>query len=199
MPISPWTNLRSPAALLRFIVPTVLGLALDAWSKAVAENTLSDGSVDQFIPGWLNFRYTMNHGAVFGLGQGQRWLFIGVSILAIGFLTYLFLNSGRQRFYQIILGMLLAGVLGNMADRIRFGYVRDMIYALPDWHWPGAWTLMIINYPAGPDRDVFPWIFNVADTLLCAGVCLMVVYSLVHRPPNESSTDLDQIARAKIE
>jgi signal peptidase II len=71
----------------------------------------------------------------------------------------LFLNSRRQWFYQIVLGMLMAGVLGNLYDRLMFGYVRDMVYALPRW-------------------GVFPWIFNVADSLLCVGVGIMIVYSL---------------------
>ena len=55
--------------------------------------------------------------------------------------------------------MLLAGVLGNMFDRIRFGYVRDMIHALPMW------------------PRFFPWVFNIADSLLCVGVTLMLLYS----------------------
>jgi signal peptidase II len=63
--------------------------------------------------------------------------------------------------------MLLAGVLGNMFDRILFGYVRDMIHALPRW------------------PKLFPWIFNVADSLLCVGVFLMIVYSFVHRPQSK--------------
>jgi lipoprotein signal peptidase len=50
-----------------------------------------------------------------------------------------------------------------------------MIHALPGWHWPGTWT--VGSYP-GATRDVFPFIFNVADILLCVGVGLMVVYSL---------------------
>jgi signal peptidase II len=147
-----------------------------------------------FIPGWLHFHYTVNQGAVFGLGQGQRVLFIGVSLAAIVFLTYLFAASGRQRFYQVILGMLLAGVLGNMYDRIVFGHVRDMIYALPGWHWP-AWFHHLL--PMLPP-EVFPWIFNVADTLLCTGVFLMIVYSALgkgarHAVPEEEheSTRID--------
>lgn len=162
-------NFRSPAALARFVLTTLLGLWLDLWSKAFAFEHLtlrSDGSslkpkVHHFIPGWLEFELTINHGAVFGLGEGQRILFIAVSLAAIVFLTYLFAVSGRQRFYQLILGLLLAGVLGNMYDRIQYRYVRDMIRAVPRW------------------PDLFPWIFNVADVLLCTGVGLMVAYSLV--------------------
>ena len=53
--------------------------------------------------------------------------------------------------HQIVLGMLLAGVVGNLYDRIHFGFVRDMIYVFPRW-------------------GIFPYIFNVADSLLCTGV-----------------------------
>ena len=174
--------LRSPAALSRFLLVTVVGLAVDLWTKVWAFRELAynqttlggqvrvDSRTYPLIPGWLHFHCTANEGAVFGIGQGNRWLFVGVSVLAIAFLTYLFATSGRQRFYQFILGMLMAGVLGNMYDRYHYGYVRDMIHALP--RWPNA----------------FPWIFNVADSLLCVGVFLMIVYSLFLAPrvPDEA-------------
>ena len=151
---------RSPAALLLFFGATTLGLALDMWIKLLAERDLANADPVQFIPGWLHFTYIQNRGAVFGIGQGMRVLFVAVSIGAIAFLSYLFSQSGRQRLYQLILGMLLAGVLGNMWDRVHFGYVRDMIHALPRW------------------PNLFPWVFNVADSMLCVGVFLMIVYSL---------------------
>ena len=171
-------NFVSPAALACFLLTTVIGLGLDQWSKVVAFSKLSDGVITLpdghvepldrrtvvFIPGWLQFDVTANQGAVFGIGQGKRTLFVIVSVAAILFIGYLFASSGRQHLYQIILGMLLAGVLGNLYDRVQFGYVRDMIHALPNW--PNA----------------FPWIFNVADSLLCVGVFLMVVYSIFQRP-----------------
>jgi signal peptidase II len=161
----PLDNFRSPAALLRFAGVTAAGLAVDLWTKseAVRHLKLTEDKI-QFIPGWLHFEYTQNHGAVFGIGQGQRMLFLAVSVGAIAFLTWLFAASGRQRWYQVILGMLLAGVLGNMYDRIEYGYVRDMIHALPRW------------------PRLFPWIFNVADCLLCVGVFLMIAYSLFAAP-----------------
>lgn len=182
----PTENLCSPAAVARFLLTTIIGFTLDLWTKYIAFTRIASGIpyrglgedgrrhwfVDtrddliptkgyDFIPGWLHFRVTVNEGAVFGLGQGQRWLFLVISLAAIFFLSYLFATSGRQRFYQFVLGLLLAGVLGNMYDRFRYGYVRDMIYGLPKW-------------------GVFPWIFNVADVLLCVGVGLIFLYSLFH-------------------
>jgi signal peptidase II len=154
----------TPAAIARFVLTTVLGLTLDLWSKSAAASRLDGTDTFSFIPGWLDFEFTKNYGAVFGIAQHQRWVFLLVSAAALVFLTYLFAASGRRAFYQVILGMLLAGVLGNMYDRVMYGYVRDMIHALPMW------------------PHFFPWIFNVADSLLCVGVGLMLVYSMFHSP-----------------
>jgi signal peptidase II len=179
----PTANFRDTAALTRLAVPALIGFALDLWTKHLAVVHLKATlATVRFIPGWLHWEYTENRGAVFGSGQGLRWLFVSVSVLAIGFLLYLFSTSDRrQRGYQVLLGILLAGVLGNLYDRLFLGYVRDMIHALPSIHWsalfgasddPASW----VNQP------VFPWIFNVADTLLCVGVFLMIVYSLLYGP-----------------
>jgi signal peptidase II len=175
-------NLRSPAALARFLLTALVGVALDQWTKVLAFSRLSSGILRDpddgkiyamptaayphgypFIQGFLHFTATANRGAVFGIGQGHLELFIAVSALAIAFIVWLFLNSGRQWLYQIVLGMLLAGVVGNLYDRMVFGYVRDMIYVFPRW---GA----------------FPYVFNVADSLLCTGVAIMILYSLFQPP-----------------
>jgi signal peptidase II len=177
--------------VLLFFGTTVVGLLLDLWTKSLAVAYLKNGRSIQFIPGWLHFTYTENPGAVFGLGQGQRPLFIAVSIAAIAFLTYLFSLSGNRRFYQLLLGMLLAGVLGNMFDRIVYGYVRDMILGLPGVYWPDSIARMLPADLAG--KSVFPWIFNIADTLLCVGVFLMIVYSLFHRPDEQTADDAGEM------
>jgi signal peptidase II len=199
--------LRSPAALSRFFLTTVIGLAVDLWTKVWAFKTLAsnqtnvsgfvrvDSRTYEFIPGWLHFHCTANEGAVFGIGQGNRWLFVLVSVLAIAFLTYLFGTSGRQRFYQVVLGMLLAGVLGNMYDRIFHGYVRDMIWMLPNRYWPSSLTGHLPDW-SWTRSQIFPWIFNVADTLLCTGVALMLIYSLFvsHKPrAADESPDLNPV------
>jgi signal peptidase II len=167
MRVIPTENFGSWGALARFLLTASIFLGADLLTKAVAFDRLSftDSRGQfiarqpgyEFIPGWLEFTVTKNFGAVFGIGQGQKVLFVTVSITAILFLFYLFAWSGGQWFYQIILGMLLAGVLGNLYDRLVFGYVRDLIKALPRW------------------PTLFPWIFNIADSLLCTGVGLMLI------------------------
>lgn len=170
-------NFRSLAALMAFFGTAGIGVVVDLWTKALAMQSLADGRVIRLLPGWLHLTYTENTGAVFGLGQGKRWLFVMVSAAAIAFLTCLFATSGGRRFYQVLLGLLLGGVVGNMYDRLVYGHVRDMIHALPGVYWPG-WMARVL--PADlADKSVFPWIFNLADSLLCVGVALMVIYSLL--------------------
>jgi signal peptidase II len=172
---------KSFAAWAGFGVAFVIGLTLDLWTKALAVTHLKlAGAEMQFIPGWLHFRYVENEGAVFGLGEGRRTLFLAVSFAATIFLLYLFGSSGRHRLYQVVLGVLLAGVIGNMYDRIMHGYVRDMIYIFPERYWPGT------------TQEVFPWVFNIADSMLCVGVAALLLYSLFVAPaPRHDPAEVD--------
>src|SRR5690349_13356237 len=92
-------TLRSPAALARFALVAAIGLAADLWTKWLAFHTLlidltrlPDGTyvvssrTYDLIPNWLRFEVTVNQGAVFGIGQGQRFLFLVVSAAAVAFL-----------------------------------------------------------------------------------------------------------------
>jgi signal peptidase II len=174
-------TLRSPAALARFFLTMAIGLGLDLWTKSMAETNLQGRDPLVMIPGWLQFEFLRNGGAVFGIAQGQRTWFLLISAAAVVFLTYLFANSQKRPFYQIILGMLLAGVLGNMYDRVVLSSVRDMIHVLPGWHWPSG-IRHLLHLP----DEVFPYIFNIADSLLCVGVALMLIYSFFNSPHEPS-------------
>ena len=180
---SAYSAARSPLAWVLFLVPALGGLSLDLYTKAYAFSHLQP--VEQFdvtdprprevvyIKDYLHFVAHENRGAVFGLGQGQRPLFLVVSAVAVGMLVYLFVRSGRQRLYAFVLGLLMAGVLGNLYDRAALGHVRDMIYALP------GITIGTADNP----KPIFPWVFNIADSCLCVGVFLMLCLNLFARRP----------------
>lgn len=182
---SNWSN---PWAIARFLLTAAVGVAIDLLVKHWADDRLSIPrwpgqmpSVD-VIPGWLKLEWTPNHGAALGFFQGYRWLFLIVSAGAVIFLSYLFSTSRRdQRGYQIILGMLMAGVLGNLYDRVFLGYVRDMIHIFPGRRWPPIIARHLPAFWSTPEW--FPWIFNIADSLLCVGVTLMMIYSFIHPTP----------------
>ena len=97
-----------------------------------------------FIPG------TTNIGAAFGILQGWQWLFVLVSGVVLGFIFYYKDKVKGYGFYG--LAFLLSGVIGNLIDRLLFGYVRDFI-------------------------DVGFWpIFNLADSYNTTGVILLVIW-----------------------
>jgi signal peptidase II len=193
------SNWKNPWALARFGLTAAAGLSADLLLKHWADVhlTVPDAAgrlpVVQVLPGWLNLEWTGNHGAAMGFFQGDRWLFLIVSAAAVLFLLGLFSSSRRQqRGYQIILGMLLAGVLGNLYDRLFLGYVRDMIHIFPGRRWPPEIARFLPGFWSTPEW--FPWIFNIADSLLCVGVALMWIYTLVyggarHEPRTAAAAD----------
>ena len=96
----------------------VVFLAIDLWSKSWAFSRLGVQEVKTVIPGFLEFRRSLNDGAVFGTFTGQTSVFIVASLFALGFVLYLFMHShARQKVLHVSLGLILAGALGNLYDR----------------------------------------------------------------------------------
>lgn len=124
------------------------------------------------IPGVLGLRLTANTGAIFGLGRGGQWVFIGVSLVAAAVILWLFYRSAAGAWpVHIALALILAGALGNLYDRIRYGAVRDMLYLFPGVKLP--WGL---SWPGG-NNELYPWIFNIADASLLIGILLLLAVS----------------------
>ncbi len=118
----------------------------------------------------LNFRLTTNTGAVFGLGKGNRVLFITISGLATAVIGWMFWRSPVRAWgLQLALAMILAGALGNLYDRVLYRAVRDMLHMFPGVDLPFGWA-----WPGGVS-EVWPWIFNLADVALLAGVGLVLI------------------------
>ena len=140
------------------------GLVADLWSKhavfAWLEHKL--GQSVEIVDSLLTFRIALNTGAAFGIASGRLTFLVGVSIVALLIILGVFLlGTGRQRLIQVSLGLFGAGVSGNLWDRIfNGGQVRDFIDVV---YWPG-----------------YHWhTFNVADSMLCIAVALLVVASLL--------------------
>lgn len=139
----------------------IIGLIADLWTKAWAQATLEDKSSWIIIDDVLSLYYSTNKGALFGMGQELTWLFVAASLAALLFVLYVFAKSTTgQRSFHVALGMILAGALGNLYDRLFVGgEVRDFIK---------------IELHIG-DFELWPWIFNVADMLLVCGVSILML------------------------
>jgi lipoprotein signal peptidase len=125
----------------------------------------------------------VNHGALFGLAQKKGWLangvFAGVSILAALAITYwsTLRSTVQDRLLCAALGLILAGTLGNLYDRIVFGGVRDFIHwHYYSWEWP---------------------VFNIADCCLVVGAGLLLLHAFFAKPatvpqPEETAVAVGQ-------
>ena len=136
---------------------------VDQSSKAWAVRALRFGDGKQIIKGFVDLIYTENPGIAFGQlqegGAFGRWFFVVLAIAAAVAVFYYFIRTPRND--DRVLGacsLLLAGILGNLTDRVRLGYVIDFIVLhAGSYHWPT---------------------FNVADASITLGAVLLA-YDLV--------------------
>lgn len=146
----------------------IAGFVLDIWSKSAVFTWLSKpGESYTVIKGFLTIVTAENAGAAFGIATGQHTLLVGVSIAALLVVLAVFLFSANERrIVHVALGLFAAGVCGNLYDRLfNDGLVRDFIDVV---YWPGR------HWPA----------FNVADSLLCIAVALLIVSNIFTRKPS---------------
>jgi len=173
-----------------------LGLAADLWTKhwMFSRPSLRAGEIWWLWPEYAGFQLSLNEGALFGMGQGNVWLFAGCSLAAaIAIPTWLFVFGGaRDRALTIVLGAILGGVLGNLYDRLGLPGLQwgdfdparagQRVYAVRDfvllaWRWDPDWQ----------NRVVWPN-FNVADSLLVCGAAALLLLSF-RKSPREAHAD----------
>jgi signal peptidase II len=169
-----------PWRLALFALLVAIGLTADLATKAWAFENYFDpnshsGQPHWWIDGIFGIETSTNGGALFGMGQGYSVIFAAVSIgalIAIG----IWLVSGaatRRLPLVVILAAITAGIMGNLYDRLGFGWQagwpEEIRYHVRDWlhfRWQGvAWF------------DPWPN-FNVADSLLVCGAAAMILMTL---------------------
>jgi signal peptidase II len=152
--------MRRQAALFSAIA--LLGAGLDLLTKHLAFREGHEYSEVTVIDGFFSVGHTTNRGVVFGqFGEAPK-LWLVVSIAAVPAIVAIFLAGKRPKGWiqTITLGMILAGTIGNMVDRIAFGAVRDFIK-------------FYYRTPAGLEK-AWP-LFNLADSFICVGVFLLSI------------------------
>jgi signal peptidase II len=183
---------RSPAAWCLLFLVFIAAVSLDLWSKDWAFRTVAPQpvvlvyeqvsgnpgyslpwhpGVTAIAPDLLDFHLVLNHGAVFGIGQGRGPLFIAFTVLAVCTALWVFgkHTSSRSHLSHIGLALVLAGGVGNMYDRVAVGAVRDFLHLFPHRELP--WGL---HWPGG-SNEWFPWVFNIADSELIAGMLILML------------------------
>jgi signal peptidase II len=141
--------------MLFWILITFGAVLLDQLTKKLAVLYLQELDTLPIIKDVIHLTYSENTGAAFGMLKDQRWIFLvfsSVAIIAIA--AYLIVSKPKNKLYVTALAFVLAGGIGNMIDRIAYGYVVDFI------------DFTLIDFA----------IFNVADSFITVGACLLVLY-----------------------
>lgn len=185
-------------------VVSIVSLASDIVTKLWAEKKLEG------YPGYVNvfdnhlmFVLAKNKGGAWGLLQGQsenvrRPFFLLVSVAAIAFIVTLYRRlQPSQHALKWGLPLVLGGALGNVFDRIRYGFVIDFIDYRADWI-KKLNELIQKKYPAHIVTDHWPT-FNVADIAICVGVALMAIDMLTSRRGPKKATLAEDVPIEPIE
>lgn len=145
---------------------SALVIIIDQLTKRVVDTTMQLYQSIELIP-YFQLTYLRNQGAAFsflsGAGGWQRWFFIGLAVIASVFICFWLKKLDRsQRWEAIAWALVLGGALGNLIDRILYGYVIDFLDVyVGDWHWPA---------------------FNVADSAITVGVVMLLLDSFRTQP-----------------
>ena len=156
---------------MRWLWQSAVVVLLDQFSKVLVESTLELHQSIALIPS-LAIRKIYNSGAAFSFlsdaSGWQRWFFIALASLVVIVLTvWLYRLQKNQLRMALALSLVLGGAVGNLIDRVLYGYVIDFIdvyYA--SWHWPT---------------------FNVADSAITAGAALLLLDAFTSHKKDETA------------
>ena len=170
--------MRSPEktfgdAMKIFLFLTLPLYALDQITKYLVLRFIDPYQPRTIVPVFFELVHVTNTGAAFGSFRNNNGFFIALSCIALVVVVVLLARKGPpDPWRRIALGLLLAGVLGNLTDRLLHGHVIDFL--LFDLHLPFA----------------HPWpAFNVADSCICIAVVCFMIYSFrdSNRPETKSA------------
>lgn len=157
--------------MLYGIIFIIISVLLDRITKQLAVKFLVPIDSFPIIEDVLHFTYLENTGAAFGSLKNARWVFLAISTIAIiALLVYMIKVKPKSRLLVTGLSFIVGGGIGNMIDRVINGYVVDFI------------DFRLINFA----------IFNVADSFVCVGAALTVIYVLFFDRAGDERTEKKQ-------
>lgn len=157
--------------MLHWLWLSALVVVLDQLTKLMVDRSMELYESVGLLP-FFQLTYLRNQGAAFSFlseaGGWQRWFFIGLAAVASGAICYWLSRLGKnQRWEAAAWALVLGGALGNLIDRVAYGYVIDFLDVFyGEWHWPA---------------------FNIADSAITIGVAMLLIDSL---RPRQSTAGL---------
>lgn len=152
-----------------YLLITALTIIVDQITKQLAVTYLKPIDTKPLIEGVLHLTYLENTGAAFGMMKDHRWVFMTTSTIAVVAIL-VFMMGWYNKFHDPLLftglSMIAGGGIGNMIDRIALGYVVDFV------------DFRLINFA----------IFNAADSFVCVGAGLIVLWVILSEIKEKKSS-----------
>jgi signal peptidase II len=141
------------------LIITILVTLFDQWTKLWVLDSFRLGESIPVVEGFFHFTYVRNPGAAWGMFGNHNMALVFLSVIMLAIIAIFrrsFLSDTLD--HRLALGLMAGGIIGNLIDRIKYGYVVDFLdFNLGFYHWP---------------------VFNIADSAICVGVGIYVVSSL---------------------
>lgn len=151
-------------SLLPWLGIAAIVILFDQFTKVLITSNFVFGQ-ERYVTSFFNVVRAHNKGAAFSFlahaGGWQRWAFTALALAAAGLIIWLLKQHGHQRLFAWALALILGGAIGNVIDRLAYGYVVDFL----EFHWA---FLQPVFY-----QGKFP-AFNVADSAITVGAALLI-------------------------
>ena len=152
----------SSSSMLPWLGLALILLIADQFTKILilGDYQLGDSTV---VTSFFNIVRAHNTGAAFSFladaSGWQRWFFTGIGVVAVGVILWMLKAHPGQKLFSFAMACILGGAVGNVIDRVRYGYVVDFL----DFYW-GTW-----HFPA----------FNIADSAISVGAACLILDELL--------------------
>lgn len=138
----------------KLFIYTIIFVFIDQLSKGLINIGMNLNQSIEIIPNFLNLTYVHNIGAAFSIFEGAKWFFIITAIIVLNIIYIFFIKDKELKNSEIVIySLLISGIIGNLIDRVVFGYVIDFI------------DVNIFNFA----------IFNLADSFIVIAVVLLLI------------------------
>ncbi|HHY70922.1 MAG TPA: signal peptidase II [Thermoanaerobacterales bacterium] len=145
-----------------YFIITILILVADIITKYMVQRAMEPYESIPVLKNIFHITYVQNTGAAFSILKGKTLFFTVVSFAAILLIVYILIKYPiKEKVYGIVMAMILGGAVGNLIDRLRYGYVVDFL-----------------------DFRIWP-VFNIADCAIVIGV-LILTYLITFHPEFQS-------------